>query len=254
MRATNHIITVSAHTKADTIQHLNIPAHRITPIPNAVDAVFRPVAEERKQHFRQQQGIPADRFCILNVGSNNIRKNIATILEVVALLHAEGFPIQFWKVGANFNTEQQRFIQAHALESCITYLGQPDEDTLITIYNAADALIAPSLYEGFGLTVLEAMACGTAVIAANTTALPEVAGDAAILVAPQDREAIATAIRQLDRDPAYRHHFVEKGLDRVKHFTWENTAEQVARVYEMVLSSSAGRGASNPASPSFLGS
>jgi glycosyltransferase involved in cell wall biosynthesis len=235
MKEANHILSVSSHTKKDTIEHLKIPADKITVTPNAVDPIYRPVDRDRSQSFRQHQGISPETFCLLNVGSNNSRKNISGILEVVALLKQAGLPIHFWKVSADFNAEQKRFIEDHNLGDCITYLGKPDEETLVTIYNAADVLMAPSLYEGFGLTVLEAMACGTAVVTANVSSLPEVAGDAAILVDPLDNGAIAAAVQQLYEDPSYCQELVRRGLERAKQFTWENTAEQVARVYEAVV-------------------
>jgi glycosyltransferase involved in cell wall biosynthesis len=238
MSAASHIITVSSHTKKDTVHHLQIEPKDITVIPNGVDPKFRLISNEIVHAFRQRQRIAPDTFCLLNVGSNNARKNISTILEVVAVLQGENFPIHFWKVGADFNEEQKRFIQKHNLDSYVTYLGQPDEDSLITIYNAADALMAPSLYEGFGLTILEAMACGTVAIAANTTSLPEVAGDAAIFVEPTDVKAIAATVRYLYTDSSYRQELVCKGLERVKSFTWESTAQQVASIYEKVFSHS----------------
>lgn len=236
MKSANHIISVSSHTKKDMIRYLQIQPQKVTVVHNAVDAKFRPLSQKIIHSFRQQQGTTSKQFCLLNVGSNNARKNISTILKVVAVLSREGFPIHFWKVGADFNDEQEYFIQKHNLCDCVSYLGKPDENLLVTIYNAADSLIAPSLYEGFGLTVLEAMACGTPVIAANTTALPEIAGDAAILVEPTNISAIAVAVRKLYHNPAYRLELVKKGLTQVKSFTWENTAEQVARVYENVFS------------------
>jgi len=235
MKSANHIITVSSHTKKDTIQSLQIPPELITVVPNGVDPIYQPISNEAIRTFRQQQGLTDDTFCLLNVGSNNARKNISTILEVVAVLRRQGFPVHFWKVSADFDAEQKSFIQKQNLESYVTYLGKPDENTLVTIYNSADALLAPSLYEGFGLTVLEAMACGTSVIAANVTALPEVVDDAAILIEPRDVEAIAAAIRSLYHEPSYRQELIFKGLKRAEQFTWRKTAEQIARLYETTL-------------------
>ena len=185
--------------------------------------------------FRHEQEISDNSFLLLNVGSNNARKNILTALKVLSVLKTKGLPVFFWKVGADFNVEQKHFIETHHLESCIAYLGQPDEETLIKIYNAADVLLAPSLYEGFGLTVLEAMACGTAVVTTNVTSIPEVAGDAAILTDPLDVGTITQAIQKLHDTPSECAKLVQKGLERVKGFTWEGTAEQVACVYEQVL-------------------
>ena len=236
MQQADRVIAVSSHTKNDTVEHLGICDRDITVIPNAVDKIFRCIPEVEIQKFRQQQRLNHDTFCLLNVGSNNARKNISTILQVVSILKKRGLPIHFWKVGADFNSEQKHFISDRGLDGCISYLGKPDEDTLIKIYNAADCLLAPSTYEGFGLTILEAMACGTAVITANVTSMPEVAGDAAILVSPLDDKAIADKVQHLYSNPSYLQELVSKGIARAKQFTWEQTAEQVARVYEQVLS------------------
>lgn len=235
MREANHILAVSSHTKKDAVEHLAIAPHNITVVPNAVDAIFHPLLPDDIDEFRRRRGIAKDTLCLLNVGSNNARKNILTILKTLAVLNTQGLPVMFWKVGADFNAEQKHFIKIHHLESCIAYLGHPDEATLVKIYNAADVLLAPSLYEGFGLTVLEAMACGAAVVAANATSIPEVAGDAAILTAPLDVDAIVKAIQQLYDHPRYREQLVQRGLERVKQFTWEKTAAHVANVYEQVL-------------------
>ena len=236
MQQADRVIAVSSHTKNDTVEHLDLCDHDVTVIPNAVDKIFRCLTQVEIQQFRQQEGLVPNTFCLLNVGSNNARKNISTILEVVTVLRQRGLPVHFWKVGSDFNQEQKKFIGDRGLDGCITYLGQPDADTLIKIYNAADCLLAPSTYEGFGLTILEAMACGTAVITANVTSMPEVAGDAAILVSPLDDKAIADKVQHLYSNPSYLQELVSKGIARAKQFTWEQTAEQVARVYEQVLS------------------
>ncbi|NBD17500.1 MAG: glycosyltransferase [Cyanobacteria bacterium] len=235
MQYADHIVTVSSHTAKDVTQHLNISLEKITTVPNAVDAQFKPLALQEINSFRQHKGLLDQDFCLLNVGSNNVRKNISTILKVVASLKRQNFPIHFWKVGADFNTDQKRFITTQGLTNDITYLGKPSPNELIKIYNAADVLIAPSLYEGFGLTILEAMACGTPVISSNVTSLPEVAGDAAVLVKPTDLNAIVTAIIRLQTETSYRQSLIDKGLIRASQFTWQKTATQVAQIYQKLL-------------------
>lgn len=235
MQYADHIVTVSSHTAKDVTQHLNISLEKITTVPNAVDAKFKPLALQEIHSFRQHQCLTNKDFCLLNVGSNNIRKNISTILKVVALLKRQNFPIHFWKVGADFTHDQKRFITTQGLTNDITYLGQPNQNELIKIYNAADVLIAPSLYEGFGLTVLEAMACGTPVITSNVTSLPEVAGNAAILVKATDLNAMVTAISRLQTETSYRQSLIDKGLIRAGQFTWQKTATEVAQIYKQLL-------------------
>jgi glycosyltransferase involved in cell wall biosynthesis len=185
--------------------------------------------------IRKQYTKSSDTFCLLNVGSTHQRKNIFTVLRVLKTLKEKGLPVCLWRTGSDFTKAQIAFIQEHDLESDIYDLGSPDKARLIQIYNAADVLLAPSLYEGFGLTIVEAMACGVPVITSNVSSLPEVAGDAAILVDPSNVEAIIEAIFKTKQDPSYRDQLIEKGLVRAKFFSWLKTAEQVAQVYENVL-------------------
>lgn len=235
MEKADHIITVSSHTANDVINNLKITAERITVVPDAVESIFRLLPQQEVKLFREENGITSNKLCLLNVGSNHPRKNISTILNVLKILVEKGLPIYFWKTGADFTPEQKTFIQAHSLENYVAYLGKPDKNKLVQIYNAADILIAPSLYEGFGMTILEAMACGTPVITSNVTSLPEVAGNAAVLVDPMDVDAMVKAVCCIFENSAYRQSLIEAGLARVKPFTWENIAEQIAQIYEKFL-------------------
>ncbi len=237
MRHADHIVTVSTHTKQDVIEHLEIAPAAITVVPNAVDKVFHRLPADAIQAVRDRYGLTPETFCLLNVGSNNARKNISGILAAVAAAKHQGLPVHFWKAGADFTDEQAQFIQANGLADCVAYVGKPSEPSLIELYNAADCLMAPSSYEGFGLTILEAMACGTPVITASVSAMPEVAGDAAILVDPTNQAEITDAIHQLFNHPEQRQALIQKGLERVQQFTWEKTAQAVASVYEQTLSS-----------------
>jgi len=234
MKRTNHIITVSQQTAHDVTQILGIPPAQLTVVPNATSG-FYPLFSLEREALRQQHQLPPHTTCLLNVGSNHPRKNITTILQVIQHLKTQQIPIHFWKVGADFTSEQKEWIQAHNLQLSVTYLGKPDQPTLLQLYNAADMLLAPSTHEGFGITLLEAMACGTPVITANTSAMPEVVGDAGVLIDPLNVEAIAAAILHLRRDSTYRQALIQKGLERVKSFTWEAVAEAIAQIYESLL-------------------
>lgn len=231
MAQADRIFTVSDYTAKDVTRYLDIEPQRLTVAPNGVDPELRVWPPEDRASIRQGYGLVEPTCCLLNVGSNNPRKNLEGILKALLQLRAEGLPVHFWKAGGDFTPGQQHFIKEHQLEAHVTYLGQPNRETLNQIYSAADVLVAPSIYEGFGLTVLEAMACGTAVVTANTTALPEVAGDAAILVDPQDADAIAQAIAKLWLDADLRESLTARGLTHVKTFTWIKTAEKIADTY-----------------------
>ncbi len=235
MQNADHIISVSTATAEDTTEILKISPTHITVIPNAVEAIFQTLPTTESMVFRQQQEISAETLCLLNVGSNHPRKNIDTILQAIAILKDKQLPISFWKAGADFTATQQQFIQDRGLESSIRHFGKPDKSTLVRLYNAADILVAPSLYEGFGITLLEAMACGTPAITSNASAMPEVVGDAGVLVAPTSADEIAAAAIRLYHEPQFYQQLVERGLERVKTFTWESNAELVAQVYERTI-------------------
>ncbi|WP_238178444.1 glycosyltransferase family 1 protein [Calothrix sp. 336/3] len=237
MRLANHIISVSEMTAKDTNRFFSIEPGCISVVPNAVDEKFKVLPSDEIQTFRAKYGLNPDTICLLNVGANHPRKNIANILESLVILKQKNLEFKFWKVGVDFTDIQKEFIKNHDLESHIHYLGMPDNEMLTPIYNAADILLAPSLHEGFGMTLLEAMACGTAVITSNTSAMPEVVGDAGILVNPKDSQAIANAVISLQNDPVFYRELVNKGIERAKLFTWEAAAEQIAQIYEKVVQS-----------------
>lgn len=235
MKQADHVISVSAATAQETTKLLNIPAKKITVTPNGVDPRFQPNSPEVTTAIRQRYGVSANALCLLNVGTNHPRKNILTILKAIRKLKQQGLTVCFWKVSDDFTDAQKAYIREHGLESSVIYLGKPTSADLIQLYGAADILIAPSLQEGFGLTILEAMATGTPVITSNVSAMPEVAGDAGILVNPNHEDEIATAAQTLYQDPDYRNTLIEKGLKRVQQFTWKSTAEKVAQVYESLF-------------------
>ena len=235
MEYADAIVAVSAETAKNIGKVLNIPPDRVTVIPNAVDLQFQPLPQERSQAFRAQLKVPDRTFCLLNVGGNQPRKNVMGILKALQQIQQRGLAVQLWKVSDDFTDEQKCFIQDNGLEDVIKYLGYLDKSTLVQAYNAADLLIAPAFHEGFGITLLEAMACGTPVITANVSAMPEVVGDAGILVDPNDSQAIADAVYRLHNEPLYYQELRERGLDRVKSFTWEKVARQMSGVYEHLL-------------------
>lgn len=227
-------IAVSTNTAQDITNHLNINPEKITVIPNGVESQFRLLSSEIVKNWRQQYTASPEEICILNVGSTHQRKNIITVLKVVKAIAERGLPVRLWKIGDDFTIEQKQFISDQTLNKHITFLGKLDREALICFYNAADVLLAPSLYEGFGLTILEAMACGTPVITSNVSSLPEVAGDGAILVNPTDVEAIVKAIIHLQTDSIDRQNLANKGLNISNKFTWQKTVKNIVEVYQQV--------------------
>lgn len=235
MEKADHIVAVSEATAKEVAQVLDIGPDQITVTPNGVDPAFNPLSADQIALVRQQRRLSPDTLCLLNVGSDHPRKNVLTILKTIEKLKQWGLSVCFWKVSADFTDEQKAFIHDHALASCVSYLGKPELSELVGLYSAADILVAPSLQEGFGLTLLEAMAVGTPVVTSNVSAMPEVVGDAAVLVNPTDVEAIASAVQHIHQDADYRNELIRRGLQRSQQFTWQASAERIAQVYEKLL-------------------
>lgn len=235
MKYADEIVSVSAETAKHIQNILNIAPERITVIPNAVDRLFQPLTDEDARSFRHQIAVPDDTFCLLNVGGIQPRKNIQGILTALKLLKQRGLSIELWKISDDFTDEDKQSIRANGLEDTIRYLGYLDKPALVKAYNAADVLVAPSFHEGFGITLLEAMACGTPTITSNVSAMPEVVGDAGIQIDPYDRQAIADAVVRLHDDSTYYQQLRSLGIDRARLFTWEKVALQMEQVYDRAI-------------------
>lgn len=235
LKQASHVVNVSTATAKDVNRILNIPYNDMSVVYNAVEGDFHPLAQKAVINARQNLKVPENTCCLLNVGSDHPRKNIDGILSALSILHQREFPVHFWKVGSDFTKRQLEWLHTHGLLDHIKYLGNPNQQQLTEIYNAADILLAPSIHEGFGFTLLESMACGTPVITSDTSAMPEVVGDAGMLVAHNDIGAIADAVIRLHTDASHRQSMIDKGLQRAKTFTWQNAAEQVAGIYEKLL-------------------
>ncbi|MGB3514956.1 MAG: glycosyltransferase family 1 protein [Elainellaceae cyanobacterium] len=228
----DHIITVSDHTAKDVMATFGVEPTRLTTAHNGVDPAFRPLAPEHIAATRSRYGLTSNTICLLNVGSNHPRKNMFAVLKALAMLRQQGLPVHLLKAGADFTADQKTYLQRQNLTDFATYVGKPEQAELVAAYNAADMLVAPSLYEGFGITPLEAMACGTPVIASNTAALPEAVGEAGLLVAPDDIGGIAAAVANLSTNSGLRTTLIEKGVARASQMTWARSAEIVASTYE----------------------
>ncbi|HIP90277.1 MAG TPA: glycosyltransferase family 1 protein, partial [Candidatus Nanopusillus sp.] len=191
LRTVDKIISVSHHTRKDIIKYFKIPEDKIEVIYNGVDEKYKPLSEEEINNIKEKYSINYP--FILYVGTLEPRKNIPTLIKAYYKLKKQGLPHKLvitgkkgWKYRSIFKT-----INKLNLRKDVIFTGYvPDED-LPTLYNAADLFVYPSLYEGFGLPPLEAMACGTPVITSNTSSLPEVVGDAGIMVDPYDVDGLS---------------------------------------------------------------
>ncbi|MFM6312346.1 MAG: glycosyltransferase family 4 protein, partial [Dolichospermum sp.] len=228
----DYVVAVSSNTAKDVHERLDIALDKIVIVPNGVESSFQTLPSQIVKSFRDKYQRSPQEICLLNVGSTHHRKNIITVLQVLKTLKKTGFTVRLWRCGGKFTPEQLNFIQEHNLDQDILDFGTPDQNILIQLYNAADILLAPSLYEGFGLTILEAMACGLPVITSNVSCLTEVVDHAAILVSPLDISAISQAIVNLKQNSLYRQNLITQGLIRAKQLTWKVSAKKLAEVYE----------------------
>ncbi len=230
------ILTVSHHTKNDLGKIFDIPMEKIAVIHLAASEHFRPLAEDEIKLALAHVGLSQP--YILYLGSIEPRKNPIRLLEAYAELRRWSTRWDLVVVGThNFwkSSPVRKKTEKLNLKPYVHFIGNVSEADLPGIYNGADLFIYPSLYEGFGLPVLEAMACGTPVITSNTSSLPEVAGEAALFVDPYKVEEIVTAMRQILDDADLARDLRKRGLERVKEFTWAETVRQTISVYEQVL-------------------
>ena len=228
-------IAISTNTAQDIDRWLNTKPEKVEVVPNGVGSECRILPDDTVAAWKQQYIKSDAEICLLHVGTNHHRKNVETVFKALKAIVELNIPVRLWKVGEDFYPEQKQYLQDNNLTEHITLVNTPDREAIIKFYNAADILIAPSLYEGFGLTVLEAMACGTPTITANVSSIPEVAGNAAVLVEPTDVDAMTQAVLRIDGDAIFRRDLIDKGLARVREFTWRKTAEKTANLYEQVI-------------------
>jgi glycosyltransferase involved in cell wall biosynthesis len=214
---------------------LGIPAEGIEVVYPGVDAAFRPISDPRVlESTRQKYALP-DQF-ILYLGTLEPRKGLDTLLAAYTSLAGQTRRplVVAGKKGWRTESLFQR-IQAQGLDPWVHFTGYvPDED-LPGLLSQAELLVYPSQYEGFGLPVLEAMACGTPVICSDAASLPEVAGRAGLLFRPGDPKSLAAAMGQLLEDPVLRQDLRARGLERALKFCWEDSARQVVRIYQSLL-------------------
>ncbi len=234
LRGAAEVIAVSEATRRDLLERYPVPAERVTVIPHGVDAgVFRPPTEDDVARVRARYGL--DGPYLLFVGGIEPRKNLPALVRAFARL---GGDPRLVIAGSSvpWNPEGLEALQPvldalpDDVRRRITFTGYVSEANKVALYGGARGLVMPSLYEGFGLPVLEAMACGTPVLTSNVSALPEVAGQAALLVDPGDEEAIADGMRRLLEEEALRSSLAEAGRARAAGFDWDETARRTAAV------------------------
>jgi len=241
----DRVLAVSSATRRDVESVLQIPASRIQVVHNAPDPNFRQSSGKTEAEVQRV----LDRYRIhypflLYVGRTNPQKNIPRLVEAFAVLrgelqeHSRYQDLRLIIIGDEISRHpalRQAVIQSR-VEDSVRFLGFVPIETLRAFYQAASAFVFPSLYEGFGLPPLEAMACGTPVVCSHVSSLPEVVGDAALIVNPENVFDIARGMREVLLNDTLREELIESGLEQARQFSWERTAEQVLQNYEEMTS------------------
>ncbi len=234
LRAADAVITVSMHTAKDAIRFYGLDEAKIHVIYEGVNASFRPASNEAIARVRHTHGLP-ERF-ILSLGTIEPRKNLTALLEAYRRLRGEGSEVGLvvagkkgWLYGDFF-----RRLRDLGLEDEVLFTGFVPEVDLPALYSAAELFVFPSLYEGFGLPVLEAMACGAAVVASNASSLPEVSGEAVLSVDPTSVADLAKAMKTVLESDELCNELRRKGPAQASRFSWERAARETMEVYRSV--------------------
>ena len=238
-RKADRVIVPSHAVKRDVVRRVGLPEDRVVVTHEGCEARFRPVRSGTAlRDVAARYGLPP-RY-VLAVGTLEPRKNLTTLLEAFARLRRDGevdADLRLVLAGARGWLEEPIFatVRSLGLEDAVRFTGFVDDDDLPAVYSGAALFVFPSLHEGFGLPLLEAMACGVPVVTSNISSLPEVAGDAAVLVDPRDEQGLAGAIARLLRDEALRGRLREAGIARARQFSWEATARRTLDAYAAVV-------------------
>jgi glycosyltransferase involved in cell wall biosynthesis len=232
-RRARRILTISEHARRDIVRLLNVPEQRVDVTYPAVEDRYQPLPEQTIEAFKMARDLPAS--FVFALGTLEPRKNTTGLLHAYARLRKPRPPLYVaggtgWRFSPIFDTVRQL-----DLMDSVRFLGFVPEDELPLWYNAARLFAFPSLYEGFGLPVLEAMACGTPVITSTAASLPEVGGKAAILVPPGETDRIAQEMQRVLDDPQLRLEMRAAGRIQASRFTWRAMTDQTASSYRRAV-------------------
>ena len=234
------LVVVPSHAvKRDVVRRVGLPEDRVVVTHEGCEPRFRPVrSAAARRDVAARYGLPP-RY-VLAVGTLEPRKNLTTLLEAFARLRRDGevdADLRLVLAGARGWLDEPIFatVRSLGLEDAVRFTGFVDDADLPAVYSGAALFVFPSLHEGFGLPLLEAMACGVPVVTSNISSMPEVAGDAAVLVDPRDTDGLAAAIARLLRDEALRDRLREAGIARARQFSWEATARRTLDAYASLV-------------------
>jgi glycosyltransferase involved in cell wall biosynthesis len=239
LRRVQAVIAVSEHTRHDVLTLTGVSPDRVTTVHNGISGMFRPSkpgeADAGNRALLERFALPEG--YVLTVGTLSPRKNLSTLLDALTIARGQGCDLELAVVGEQgwlFEPALAR-IRELGLGRVVHLLGAVDDADLLALYRGARLFAFPSLYEGFALPPLEAMACGVPVVASSAGSIPEVLGDAAVLIGATDVNGLANAILSMDADVALRSRLRQRGLAQAARFTWERCARETAAVYARVL-------------------
>ncbi len=231
-------IVVSQSTKNDVRRFFHVNPDRLVVIPEGVDEHFKPSSRAEIDQVRQKYALP-DRY-MLYFGSNKPHKNLLRLVEAFVRSNFQTPTSNIHLVIAGHwdarYPEAKQLVEKLNLPDHVRFIGQIDDIDLPALYSGAELFVLPSEYEGFGLPVLEAMACDTPVLCSSTSSLPEVVGECGVMFDPTNVDAIAESIERALADRALREHLREQGHRRAAQFTWQRTADQTWQVYRTMTS------------------
>jgi glycosyltransferase involved in cell wall biosynthesis len=238
LRCANRVMAISNCTAHDITRLLSIQAKKIQTIYLAPGREFQPLAEPQSRAVRTTYGL--DRPFFFYAGTLSARKNVRLLIEAFGrvqhdLPHDLVITGGTWLIDVPFDD----LLRKHGIAGRVKRLGTVSKDDLVALYNAAEAFVFPSLYEGFGIPPLEAFACGCPVICSNATSLPEVVGDAALLFDPHDAQALAAHLKAVVSDAGLRERLRQAGFERVREFSYTRTAQQLLGLLEDATAESA---------------
>ena len=230
------IIAVSDNTRKDCEKYLHIPKEKIRVIPLAADPVFRQHEDIDEVRSRIATRFGIEPPFLFYTGSLMPRKNIRRLIEAFHILKRKSYPhtLVIGGSGTSCPNDLRDIITNENMQRDVLFTGYMTKEELVDMYNAAEIFVYPSLYEGFGIPPLEAMACGTPVITSNISSLPEVVGDAGKLINPYDTKELADALEELILNEGYRAELSKRGLSRSRMFSWSRTGQETWNVYEAI--------------------
>lgn len=238
-RQASKVIAVSGHTKRDLMRYFGFSEDKIRVIHEGVSEDFYPVQDDEGiGRLKKRYGVPEGMKFILYVGLLKPHKNLETLIRAVKKLRREKkIEEKLVVIGPKDKKypPEARALAAVASDEDLVYVPRAEFEDLPVFYNQASCLVQPSLYEGFGLPVLEAMACGTPVIVSDRASLPEIAGDAALVFAAESSPDLEKRILEMMQNDEIRAGLAEKGIERARQFSWKKMAEQTVEVYREVM-------------------